>query len=120
MREPAVDNQNILSMNAKGYYLEIVFALHFYEGLPNDFKVDKPETGWNIRRAMIKWCEKHEITDYIIYKNRSYVKDTHGKYVYELYVKQQKSVDKNLCWYCDKPLDVCDGSCGRTYYEQLR
>lgn len=118
MREPEVDNRNIRDMKGRGYLREIAYAFHFFEDLPRDFKVDKPETGWNIRRAMKEWCEKREITDYIIYKNRSYVKDIHGPYIYELYVKQQKPVNKNECWYCEKPLDVCDGSCGRKDYEK--
>jgi hypothetical protein len=68
MREPEVDNRNILSMNANGYFLKFSYNfIDYSEGLiPVDLKIENEHSGCSIRKTIKEWCKKHSINDYII------------------------------------------------------
>lgn len=68
-----------------GYRLH--FECTYGGGIPNDLHVGAAIGGWELRRRLKAWCESHGITDYIIYRATDYVKDLHGKAVYELWVR---------------------------------
>lgn len=74
------------------------FVQHFaftYNGLyPKDFEFPKPETGWNMRRAIKEWIERHpefsEKFEWKIVRANGYWRDLHGDFVYEVWVKERR------------------------------
>lgn len=73
------------SLRNQGY--SYVFALTQGGNYPPDFLWTGKETGWELRRLIKDYCEKNGITEYLIIRNESYLRDLHGRRVYELWEK---------------------------------
>jgi hypothetical protein len=74
------------SLRARGYVLEFA-CMASYGHIPGDLGYTGRENGWELRRKIKAWCAAHGIADYEILRNTSYLKDLHGAFVYELWVK---------------------------------
>lgn len=67
-----------------GYRQE--WACTYDGGYPSDLVWSNKLNGWEMRRAIKAWCEKHGVVDYRIVRNRGYQHDLRGDAVYELWV----------------------------------
>lgn len=66
------------------------FECTYGGGIPDDLDIGAVLTGWEMRRRLKAWCERHAISDYIILRATDYVKDLHGPAVYELWVRKKR------------------------------
>lgn len=74
-------------LHRDGYYCK--FSCTYDAGAPDDLIWSSDDSGWEMRRKLRAWAEKHNITDYRIVRNTSWVRDLHG-IVYELWVPHKK------------------------------
>lgn len=43
--------------------------------------------GWAVRRAIKAWAKSEGISDYVIFRATDYLRDLHGRSVYEVYIR---------------------------------
>lgn len=63
------------------------FACSYLDKVPVDLQYTGRESGWELRRKLKVYCEKHDITEFRIVRNTSYHSDLHGQAVYELWTR---------------------------------
>lgn len=84
--DPIGNHKERRRMAADGYQPQ--FECTYGGAIPSDLDLPAGLTGWEIRRRLKAWCERHAIVDYIIFRATDYVKDLHGSAVYELWVNR--------------------------------
>jgi hypothetical protein len=74
----------IAKLEADGYRLQ--FACTYTDDVPKDVGYTGRENGWEMRRKLKAYCSAHDVQQYQIVRNTSYVQDLHGT-VYELWMR---------------------------------
>ncbi len=71
-------------LRRRGYALEI--ECRYGESIPEDLGWTGSETGWETRRLLRTWCQRHGHREPVILRNTSYHRDLIGP-VYQLWIR---------------------------------